>query len=147
MRLPASFGPQPPVTRHHRNVTFEKCFSLKTHSEALKTGLRRHTPSMTPSPSGRNPGLSMRRKKIYDGAHQSSQGDGMREHGAEQIALLALLPDRSASYDDRLSVDHLSHYTAGRVCRSHQDRAQAQSIRCNHLQTAEQRVRPGVSAR
>src|SRR5438128_996962 len=103
-------------------------------------------PSMTPDSSGWNPGLSVGRKKIYEDADQSGQSDRVRKHGAEQVALFALLSDRRARYDDRLSVDHFSHDAPGRIRRRHQDRAQAQPVGRDHLQTAEQRVRTGVGA-
>src|SRR6185312_12532338 len=70
----------------------------------------------------------------------------MREHRAEQIALFALFSDRRASYDDRLSIDHFSHYAARRVRRRHQNRAEVETIRGDDLQTAEQSVRSGVGA-
>jgi len=57
--------------------------------------------------------MQYRRKKIDEYADQGGQGDRVRKHGAEQVALLALLADRRARYDDRLSIDHFSHYAAG----------------------------------
>ena len=46
-----------------------------------------------------------------------------------------------AGDDDRLRVDHLAHHASGTVCGSHQHRVEADLLRGDFLQAAEQHVR------
>ena len=70
----------------------------------------------------------------------------MPEDGAEQFALLPPFSGGRRGDDDRLSVDHLAHHSAGGIGRGHEDGIETQFLRGDLLQVAEEDVARRVRA-
>src|SRR5437588_11916324 len=70
----------------------------------------------------------------------------MPHNEAEYLAFVADLIGCGRGYADRLRVDHLAHHAAGAVRRAHKHRIEAELLRRNALQAAEQGIGRRIAA-
>src|SRR6266481_1325351 len=84
--------------------------------------------------------------KQNQNAYQHREHQTVKKDIAQNLSFVTIPTRRGTGHDDRLRVDHLSHYAARAVRRAHKDWTQAQLRSCDLLQTAEEDVRRSVGA-
>ena len=99
-------------------------------------------PTLNPKPEllSRYPTLQDMRLQEPKQPHQYGQDNTVEENPPENLSLTPALASGYAGYHDALGVDHLSHDAAGAVGGGSEDRVDAQLVRGDLLQIAEEDV-------